>query len=805
MNNHYLKVALRYLLRHKGHTAINVTGLAIGMASCILIMIYVKSEFSYDQFHSKADRLYRAWLNENYDGQQFTNTQTPIPLGPTMQANIPEIESYCRVYSFNSLVQYGANKFNEPVIMADSTFFNMFDFKLVKGDRNTVLQGMHSIVITEEVASKYFGTEEAIGKNLELQLNTDKAIFTVTGIAKKSPQESSIKFDMLIPHSNETTLFNERARTVGWTSVFEETYLLVKQGRTGMDVERKIPALAKKIAGDNYKPGQYNVHLQPITKIHLDKSLPAGNLPVSDPAYAYILATIGLLILLIASINFVTLSIGRSATRAMEVGIRKVLGAERMQLIRQYWGEALLITVISMIIAIALSYLFLRPFNAIANKELVISFNLFNLLFLVALVIVIGLIAGIYPAIILSGFKPVKVLKSRIQTSVNIGFFRKGLIAGQFVASIIMIIGTMVIGQQLNFLQTKNLGFDKENVLVVSTNKPRKEAMPLAEKFKESLSSNPQVLGSTISLFSFSEPGWVNLGYEDDKKQYRNFRMNAIDADFMNVMKLQLAGGRNFSSDNAADVGGSMIVNETLVREYGWKDPIGKKLPGRFGQTIIGVVKDFHYETLHNKIQPLALVMRPDSIMRAANDVSFEFPPQPRINIRLRKGDLKAQIASIENNWKAVAANQDFDYRFLDESLNNQYLEDQRLGKIVRYASLLSIFISCMGLFGLVTLAVVRRTREIGIRKVLGANVSSIVMLLSRDFIWLICIAALVAFPIAWWALNNWLLNFSYRIEIHWWVFIIAGIAALLIALATVSLQAVKAALSNPVNSLRTE
>ncbi len=805
MNNHYLKVAIRYLMRHKGHTAINITGLAIGMACCMLIMVYVKSEFSYDKFHTKADRIYRAWLHEKYEGQEFINTVTPIPLGPVFQANIPDIESFSRVYSFNSLVQYQQNKFNEPINMVDSTFFRIFDFPLIKGDPNTVLNAANAMVVTEDIATKYFGNESAIGKSLEIQLGTESRIFTIAGIAKKPPQESSIKFGMLIPHSNETFLFSEAARTRGWTNVVEETYFLAKEGKTGMDIEKKVPEVGKKIAGDDYKPGQYNIHLQPITKIHLDKTLPAGNLPISDPAYAYILGTIGLLILIIACINFVTLSIGRSATRAMEVGIRKVLGAERIQLIRQYWGEALLITLISLIIAISLAFLFLGPFNSIANKELTISFNLFNILFVFALVIVIGLIAGIYPAIILSGFKPVKVLKSRIQTSVNIGFFRKGLITGQFIASIIMIIGTMVIGQQLNYLQNKNLGFEKENVIIVSTNKPRGEAGPLAEKFKNVLASNPQVVGSTVSLFSFSEPGWVNMGYEDDKKTYRNFRMNAVDTDFIKVMKLQIKEGRNFSSDNTADINGSMIINEAMAREYGWNDPIGKKLPGRFPQTVIGVVKDFHFETLHNKIAPLAIVMRPDTMFRSANDISFNSPTQPRISIRLRKGNLKEQMASIENNWKTVAANQDFDYRFLDESLNNQYREDQRLGQIVRYASLLSIFISCMGLFGLVTLAVVRRTREIGIRKVLGADVSSIVMLLSKDFIWLICIAAVVAFPIAWWALNNWLMNFSYRIDIHWWVFILAGVSALVIALVTVSLQAIKAALSNPVNSLRTE
>ena len=805
MLNHYIKVAYRYLLRHKGHTAINVTGLAIGIASCILIMMYVRNEFSYDRFHSKADRIYRAWLDEKYDGQEFINVQTPIPLGPVMQANIPEIESYCRVYSFNELIQYQGNKFNEPVTMVDSNFFSVFDFKLVEGSIVSAFPNGNSMVVSEEYARKYFGKEKAIGKNLELQLGDQKILFTITAVAARAPLASSIQYDILIPHSNDKYLFSEAARTRGWTSVFEETYLMVKNGKTGKEVEAGIPALAKKISGDDYKPGVYNIKMQPMTAIHLDKSLPAGNQPISDPAYGYILGTIGLLIMLIACINFVTLSVGRSATRSMEVGIRKVLGAERAQLIGQYWGEAIVITIISFVVGIFLSFVLLKPFNTIANKELSISFDAFNLAFLFILVIVIGFIAGIYPAIILSGFNPAKVLKSRMQSSISIGFFRKGLITGQFVASIVMIIGTIVIGQQLGFLQNKNLGFDQENVIVVSTNKPRAEGNVLAEKLKTALAGNKNVLGSTVSLFSFSEPGWVNLGYEDDQKQYRNFRMNAVDAEFIPQMKLQLLAGKNFSSDNTADISGSMIINETLAKEYRWTDPIGKKLPGRFQQVVIGVVKDFNYESLHNKIQPLALVMRPDSMFRKANDIGFEYPPQPRINIRLNKGNIKDQVASIEQVWKAVAGSQDFSFRFLDESLNAQYKEEQRLGSIVRYASLLSIFISCLGLFGLVTLAVVRRTKEIGIRKVLGANISSVVMLLSKDFIWLIGIAAIIGFPIAWWALNKWLQDFTYRIDIHWWVFATAALGALLIALATISIQAIKAATSNPVNALRTE
>jgi putative ABC transport system permease protein len=431
---------------------------------------------------------------------------------------------------------------------------------------------------------------------------------------------------MLIPHSNDRYLFSERARTSGWTQVFGETYILAKAGHTGIDIEKKMPAFIKQIAGENYVEGQYNLYMQPITDIHLNKKLPAGNFPVSDPAYSYILSTIGILILLIACINFVTLSVGRSVTRALEVGVRKVMGAARSQLVRQFWGEALLIVFVSFLLAIGLSLIFIRPFNLVANKELVFAFDTFTILFFVAVIALAGLVAGIYPAIVMSAYKPAKVLKGRLQTSSGIGFFRKTLITGQFVASVIMIIGTFVTGQQLKFLRDKNLGYDKEQVVIVSTNKSRVEAEPLVERFKAELAKGPAVISSTMSLFSFAEPGWVNLGYEDDKNIYRNFRMNAVDPDFIKTMKLDLIAGRNFSADNSGDITHSMIINEALAKEYGWSDPIGKKLPGRYEQQVIGVVKDFHFESLHNNIKPMALVMRPDSMFRRSSDVSFRMP-----------------------------------------------------------------------------------------------------------------------------------------------------------------------------------
>jgi putative ABC transport system permease protein len=804
MLKNYFKVAFRYLAKHKGYTFINVLGLAVGIASCILVMIFVRSEWSFDRFHSKADRIHRAWLQEFYQGEIFTNVVTPLPLGPVLQDNLAEVETTCRVFSFNALTKFNNNTFNDPVNMVDSTFFNIFDFSLKEGDMRNPFPTSNSIIISQATAKKYFGNAESIGKNLELQLGNDKVLFTVSGVLKNIPIESSIQFAMLIPFSNAPRFFSQNAITKAWSNVSVETYILLKKGTTTAVADSKIPAVMQPLVAKNYKPGEYNVRLQPIADIHLNNALPAGNQPISDPKYSYILATIGILILLIACVNFVTLSIGRSTTRALEVGIRKVLGAERQQLIRQYWGEALMLSFFSLLTGIALAIILLKPFNQLADKQLAIPFDGFTLLFYLSIVIIIGLIAGIYPAIVLSGFKPIQVLKGKLKAGANVGFLGKALVTGQFVASIIMIIATITIGKQLKFLRSKDLGYNKEHIIIIPTNKPRLEGNQLAVRFKTAIEKNPQVVSSTNAIFSMAESGWMTLGYSDDKDVFRQFRINAVDADFVKTMGLKIIAGRDFMKDNLAD-SNNIIVNEAMVKEYGWKDPIGQKLPGKYQQPIIGVVKDFHFESLHTDIKPVMLALKPDSIRSASSDVSSTFSSQPRISVRLRGGNLQSQIEFLKASWKSVAGDQDFEFRFLDDALSAAYSQEQRLGNMVRYASVLSIFIACMGLFGLATLIVVKRTKEIGIRKVLGASVSNIVGMLSKDFLKLIIVAALVAFPIAWWGLHKWLEDFVFRIGIAWWIFILAGVVTALVAVITISLQAVKAATTNPVKNLRTE
>lgn len=648
MFRNYLKVALRYLLRNKGYTTINILGLAIGITCCVLIMLFVRSEWSYDKFHSKSERIYRAWVLENYEDQDdIVDIVTPLPLANALQTSYPEIESTCRVFGFNSLVKTGENSFSENMRMVDSTFFRVFDFEMIEGDRNNPFPSATSIILTENTAKKYFGKEKARGKSIEVQLANEKVLFTVTGVARPAPEESSIKYNALIPFSNDKYLFSANQRKA-WFNINPETYVLLQENVIAEDLEKKFPSMVKQYLGENYKEGGYIVNLQPSTEIHLDNSLPAGIEPISNPKYSYILLTIGILILFVACINFITLSVGRSATRALEVGVRKVLGAERRQLIRQFWGEAILMTILSVIIAIGLSVLLLPSFNQIINKQLSLQFDWIFTAYCLLIILAIGLIAGIYPAIILSGFKPVEIIKGKLKLGSRTGFFRKSLIAGQFITSITMILCTLMIGKQLNYIRNKDLGYEKEQVIIVPTNKPRIKGTELAQLFRDQLLKQPQVAGASVSLMSFSESPWIGIGYSDDQNIYRSFQFNAVDPYFIKTMGIQVVKGRDFSANNPSDHTQAMIINESMAKLFGWENAVGKKLPGKIEQQIIGVVKDFNYQSLHTKIQPLAMVVKPDTFFRRINDINFNSPLQPRISVRLKAGNLSAGLAMLK-------------------------------------------------------------------------------------------------------------------------------------------------------------
>ncbi|WP_394748162.1 ABC transporter permease [Spongiimicrobium salis] len=804
MFKNYLKIAWRNLLKNKGYTAINIVGLSVGVCCFLLISLFVKNEFSYDKFHSKADRIYRVWQYENYGPKEdFLNTTTPVSMMKVLKSNFPEIEEGSRVYQFNSLVKRNTLEFNESVRAVDPSFFQMFDFELLEGNQDAPLTDVNSIILSTSAAKKYFGSENPIGQSLELQFDEESRLLKVSAIMADPPEESSIQFNMLVSLENETLFFGERSLQ-SWFSVAVESYVLLDSEASASRLEAKFSTVIEQHLGSNYQEDTFFLHLQPLTDIHLDTSLPAGIEPISNPVYSYVLASIGFLVLLLACINFVTLSLGRSFSRAVEVGVRKALGAFRKQILYQFWGEALLVTLLAVVLGIGLSYLSLGAFNQLSGKNLHLSLDLNFLGVTLGLIIFIAMIAGIYPSLILSRFNPIEVLVRKKLKGASMGLFGKGLIITQFAASIVMIISTFIISQQIDFLVNKDLGYQKEAIVVVPTNTSGEDASTLSRLYLAELEKQPKVLAASSSTFSFIENSWAWLGYTDNQNVYREFAFNSVDAEFLNTHNIAVSSGRGFQQNNISDAENGVLVNETFVREFGLKNPVGTVLE-TLDVTILGVVKDFNFQSLNFPIEPLLLAMNLRPVLSNVENAESQYSTLPRISVRLDAANVSSSIAMLKKSWENVNPSQEFEYAFLDESLTAQYRTEQRSKTIVNIASILSIFIACMGLFGLATLTVARRTAEIGIRKVLGAGVLDIVAMITRDFVKLVLIAALIAFPIAWWAMEQWLQDFAYSISISWWIFALAGIIVVGITLCTVGFQSIKASLTNPVDSLRAE
>ena len=804
MFKNYFKIAWRNLLKNKGYTFINIAGLAVGVCAFILISLYVKSEFTYDRFHTKSDRIYRIWQDENYGPKEtFVNTVTPVSMVNVLKDNYPEIEAGTRVYRYNGLVESKNEVFNEAVRAVDPEFFKIFDFELIKGNDSKPFASANSIILNASSAKKYFGSENPIGKTLKINSDGQEQIYEVSAILANPPQESSIQFDMLVSLENEASFFSEGARR-NWFSVVVESYLLLGPGQSPAQLESKFPKIIAQYLGDEYEENTFFLHLQPITQIHLDTSLPTGLEPISNPMYSYVLASIGFLVLLLACINFVTLSVGRSFSRAIEVGVRKALGAFRNQILYQFWGEALLITCLAVVVGILMAYTFLDTFNELTGKVLYLALDTTFLAITFGLVLFIALIAGIYPSMVLSKFNPIEVLVRKKVTGASMGWLGKGLVVAQFVASLVMIVSTLVIGRQIDFLVGKDLGYEKDAIVVVPTNKSGEEADAFAALYVAELKKQPQVIDASASLFSFSENAWFGVGFTDSKSVYREFAYNKVDTDFLNTHSIPLISGRDFEPGNQSDAQNGVLVNETFVKQFGIENPIGT-LYEKFGVTILGVVKDFNFQSLNYSIEPLMLSMDPEPIFKNAENIEARYRSQPRVSVRLDAATMPHNIEVLKTAWEKIDPTQEFEYAFLDETLAAQYRNERRSRTIVNIASILSIFIACMGLFGLATLTVARRTAEIGIRKVMGASVWNIVGMVTKDFVKLVLVATLFAFPIAWWAMHKWLQDFAYHIDMGWWIFAIAGVVVIAITLVTVGFQSIKASMANPVESLRSE
>ena len=828
MFKNYFKIGLRNLGRNKVSSIINISGLAIGITCVMFILFWVQDELHYDKFFKDAGRIYQVNIEVNMGGQEYIGGTTPPPAGAALQNSFPEVESFTRFFNASDeVVRSGDNSqvenyFTEPNVHGvDSNFLQFFNYPLLAGNVATCLQQPDAVVITEAMAKKYFGSHAGDYRDVPgkiLLFDDDRKPFVVTGVLKDLPSQSTLRFDMLRPMSSYPVV-----KRFSWSWVWTQMTTFVRlSGGTANDpatlhqLEAKFPAMVKLQASDAFKRigqpldelekkgGKYILHLQPLGRLHLYSAGVSGNLTtLSDIKYVYIFSLVACFIIILACVNFMNLSTAQSARRAKEVGIRKVLGSAKTQLIKQFFTEAFIYTLIATVIALGLVLLLMRPFNQVSGKQL--SFNLlfsnYNILFLLALVLVTGLLAGSYPSFYLTSFKPVEVLKGRLMKS-SLGniFLRNGLVIFQFAISTTLIVCTIIMFQQLQFTRNKNLGLNRENLVVIA-NSNRLGASE--ETFRQQLSTMPGISSTSLSSsvptkYLFTD-GYVPIpdGKENIAKDM-SLTSYVVDYDFIPTLQLQILQGRNFSKDFSDST--SVILNEEAVRQIGWKQPIGRfiEYPGNGNQKfqVIAVVKDFNVQSLHNAVIPFALFHTSSKTY----DIGSTY-----LLARIEKGKAREVIGNLEKKWKAFAPVTPFDYSFLDEEFDALYQSDKRMGSVFGLFTLLSIFVACLGLFGLATFTAERRTKEIGIRKVLGASVQGVVALLSKDFLKLVLVAAFIAFPLAWWAMNSWLNDFAYRVSISWQAFLAAGLAVLLIALVTVSFKAIKAATANPVRSLHTE
>ena len=826
MLKNYFNIAIRNLYNNKVYSFINIIGLAVGIACSLLIGLFVYNEWSFDTFHTKSDRLYRVWVHEDYGNDEiYFNSITPLILASTLENNIPEIEETARFANFSDLVKRPdqSEAISTTISMADPAFFEMFDFNIAQGDVAAIFNNPSTVVISESAALQFFGEEDPIQQSISIQIGGSFNDFTVVAVAEDPPLNSSIQFDILIPFSNETRIYSDGAQT-SWFNVFAETYILLSENSLIDGIDKKLQSMMKTVLGTQYGDEYtdsgllYTIGLQPITDIHLNTDIPVGIAAVSDPLYSYILSAIALLILLIACVNFMTLAISRSASRAKEVGIRKTNGATRSQLMIQFWGEAFLMTFISLLVGILLADLLLPQFNQLSGTEL--QLNLTGnivILFMVGSVL-ISLIAGVYPSLILSGYKPVEVLKGKLIVSSDKNLFRQIMVVFQFSLSIALIVGSLIISKQLDYMRSADLGYQKDQVVVLSTDfnagpgvpisKTLSDASLLKERLKSDLADSPEIESFSISAFTpVQSGGWITADFKDQNDRKRYFNFNIVDHSFLKTYEINLLSGRDFSLDNPSDERRAILVNQALVDDYGWENPIGQRLLGANFEDheIIGVVENFHFESFHTNVKPLVLTINPSIIFGGIENVGFNGSPTPRISLRFATQNLPDLMSQIEESWESTAQGSPFNYTFVDQAVDNQYRQEERLSQIVFYGSTLAIIIACLGLFGLASLMMLRRTKEIGIRKVLGASSQSILLLVNKEFSKLVIIAFLIAAPIAWYGMSRWLEDFAYRIDLGIGLFLVTGVVVLSVALLTVSYQSIKTALANPVDSLRSE
>jgi len=799
MIKNIFKVAIRHLFRNKGFSFINITGLAIGISACLLILIFVQQEISYDQFHTKKDRIFR--LNKIVTPKTGGTEQHAISsgnMGPTLAADYPEVEQSLRLLPWfdDILMIKDEQKLKiSDVVFADANFFDIFDFSLLQGDPRTALKNPQSIVLTEETSQKFFGDQNPIGQTIT---GFQDLPYQVTGVIENPPHNSHLRFNALISWSSTVPgigALNWEWMN-NWITQASYTYLLLTSPEAAQSLEPKFSGFMKKYMPTRVE--QYQLYLQPMTDIHLKSTgiQYSRNLNLGNMVYVTIFSASALLILLIACINFINLTTARAFKRAREVGMRKVLGAVRWQLSGQFLGESILLTLFSLIIAVVLVEFSTPLFERLAGYEFQLKLfsNSFFLLGLLGTAVLVGLLSGVYPSVFLSRCQPVKVLRDHWKGGNKGSAPRKFLVTIQFMISIILILATIVICRQMQYVQTKNMGFQKDQIIVLPIGTTEISEKP--QTFKQEILQHPQIINTTGSQ---DVPGSGTMGFNiiaEGKPENENWQAEIypVDYDFLDTYKMEMAEGRYFSREFATDAAEAVIINQSLKRSLGWENALGKRLDisGETSHTkVIGVIKDFHFESLHHPIGPLVLYISPE---RTDN-----------ISIQVKGNNVQSILPFLKEKWQAFESKYPFEYYFLNKEFEKFYQSETKMMQTVGIFAFIAIFIACLGIFGLASFTVEQRTKEIGIRKVLGAPVSSIFILLSKDIVKLIAIALIISSPVAYYFIQKWLVGFAFHIRLSWWLFPMAGILALMIAFLTVCTQAYKAAVRNPVDALRYE
>ncbi len=784
MFKNYLKIALRNIKRQKGYSFINITGLAIGMACTILILLWVQDELSFDRFHKNTNDIYRLVA----EGNNVRYAISHAPFANILKQECPEIIKATRVDVGNdqSLIKYNEKKFEQKGRMVDPDFFEVFTYPFIKGDPKTVLSDPYSIVITEDLATKCFGDNNPLGKILDIDNQND---FTVTGVIENIPHNSHLQFDFLLSFK----FGHELGLPLNWNDWSYYTYVLLQKNSSVEKVNQEINDCFKK-----HKPGEKSLakyHLQPLTRIHLYSDFRFDVEGNSDIRYVYIFIITAILILIIACINFTNLSTARSERRAREVSVRKVIGSTRIHLVKQFFIESILFVLIAQIIALLLVELFIPGFNALSEKNLTIDYSDYRfILGSIAIIITTGIIAGSYPALLISSYNPVNALKgTRVGGSKRVNF-RKILVVTQFTFSIGLIIGTFVVTNQLNFMRNAKLGFDKENLIYMELGEGSKKEF---ETLKTELLRNPNILNASISSYLPTTILDGTTGAEwEGKMEGEDIQMQvlAVDYNYLDTYKMQMVQGRFYSEEFSTAASEGILLNEAAIKAMGMESPIGKRFKYWGGDCkIIGVIKDFHYRPLHEEVEPL--------IMRIGH-ARYRYLT---IRIELENSNFSELLRFLEKKWGKYRPNHPFEFHFLDETIENLYAAEQQMSKIIGYFAFLAIFVACLGLFGLTSYTIEQRTKEICIRKVLGASVSGMVVLLTKELSKWVFFANIFAWPIAWFTMNKWLQNFAYRTSIGIETFILSTFIALIIAIFSVSYQSIKAAIANPVEALRYE